>query len=550
MQSQFLEFLKKRKIWPKNGFKKKDHGSREEHKHHGAETESKEESKPAIKSEEKMTLPEENAAAEAESGCEAQRIEGRAETHPEELSERVQSEEIIKAYPGEPPETEHKKGIAQTHPEEPEEAAHPEKTAETHSEEPTEAAHSEKPTEPHAEEPPETEHPKGGAETHPEEPAHSEKPAEPRQEKPSETAHQEEAAETHPEEPSENVHPKESTENCSKKTEAIETEAKAEPEKSAQAPEGVYKHPEKHPGGWHESRTETRTEKESNTEEVYESINRKGDFRMCRDALFCDGTSSYVIPPEPAEGQMIRLRFRTARNNVSTVLLVADSGIYQMERVLTRGVFDYYEIHWKLGTEAFSYYFEIHCDDEVCYYNRTGVSDDIKPHYSFRIVPGFSTPNWAKGAVMYQIFVDRFYNGNPENDVKDREYIYIGEPVRKVEDWNEMPHAMDVRRFYGGDLQGVMEKLDYLQDLGVEVIYFNPLLYHRPIISTISRITIISIRILESSFRTESRRCPREQRTIPRRSCIRNASEIWKISKQAMSCSSAWWKKSTAGVCG
>ncbi len=196
---------------------------------------------------------------------------------------------------------------------------------------------------------------------------------------------------------------------------------------------------------------------------------------MSREALFCDGTSSYVIPPEPAKGQMIRLRFRTARSNVSTVLLVADSGIYPMERILSRGAFDYYQIAWKLGEEPFSYYFEIHCGDEVCYYNRTGVSDDIKPHYSFRIVPGFSTPDWAKGAVMYQIFVDRFYNGNPENDVKDREYIYIGEPVRKVQDWSEPPQPMDVRRFYGGDLQGVMEKLDYLQELGVEVIYFNPL---------------------------------------------------------------------------
>ena len=38
-----------------------------------------------------------------------------------------------------------------------------------------------------------------------------------------------------------------------------------------------------------------------------------------------------------------------------------------------------------------------------------------------------------------------------------------------------MPEALDIRNFYGGDLQGVMDKLDYLQDLGVEVIYFNPL---------------------------------------------------------------------------
>lgn len=213
----------------------------------------------------------------------------------------------------------------------------------------------------------------------------------------------------------------------------------------------------------------------SGTEEAYEPVDQRGDLKMNREALFCDGTSSYVIPPEPAKGQMIKLRFRTARHNVSTVLLVADSGIYSMERVFSQGAFDYYEIIWKVGEEPFSYYFEIHCGDEVCYYNRTGVSNDIKQHYSFQIVPGFSTPDWAKGAVMYQIFVDRFYNADLENDVKDREYIYIGEPVRKVEDWNEPPCSLDVRRFYGGDLQGVMEKLDYLQQLGVEVIYFNPL---------------------------------------------------------------------------
>lgn len=219
---------------------------------------------------------------------------------------------------------------------------------------------------------------------------------------------------------------------------------------------------------------EDRGEKED-TEEVHERREKKGDYKMSRDALFCDGTSSYVIPPEPEKRQTIKLRFRTARGDADSVLLVADSGIYPMELLRSHGAFDYYEISWKLGAETFSYYFEIHCGEQVCYYNRAGVSDDIKLHYSFRIVPGFSTPDWAKGAVMYQIFVDRFYNGDLENDVEDREYIYIGSPVERVRDWNEPPQSMDVRSFYGGDLQGVMEKLDYLQNLGIEVIYFNPL---------------------------------------------------------------------------
>ena len=76
---------------------------------------------------------------------------------------------------------------------------------------------------------------------------------------------------------------------------------------------------------------------------------------------------------------------------------------------------------------------------------------------------------------MYQIFVDRFYNGDTTNDVQDCEYIYIGRPVRHIQEWSRYPSVMDVGHFYGGDLQGVWDKLDYLQELGVEVLYFNPL---------------------------------------------------------------------------
>ena len=197
---------------------------------------------------------------------------------------------------------------------------------------------------------------------------------------------------------------------------------------------------------------------------------------MNRKALFCDGTSSYVIPAEPEKNQKIVLRFRTAKEDVSGVFLVAEGREeIQMEKSSSRGIFDYYETTWQLEEETFCYYFKIVSGDEVCYFTRYGVSDNLNTFYQFRIAPGFSTPDWAKGAVMYQIFVDRFYNGDPTNDVESGEYIYIGAPCEKVTDWAEPPTAMDVRRFYGGDLQGVLEKLDYLQELGVEVVYFNPL---------------------------------------------------------------------------
>ena len=93
----------------------------------------------------------------------------------------------------------------------------------------------------------------------------------------------------------------------------------------------------------------------------------------------------------------------------------------------------------------------------------------------FRIAPGFSTPDWAKGAIMYQIYVDRFCNGDPSNDVVDNEYFYIDQNVMHVSDWSKYPSQMDVGCFYGGDLQGVWDKLDYIQNLGVDVIYFNPI---------------------------------------------------------------------------
>lgn len=198
---------------------------------------------------------------------------------------------------------------------------------------------------------------------------------------------------------------------------------------------------------------------------------------MRRDALFCDGTSSYVMPAEPKAGETVTLRFRTAENDVADVILLVgeEKARYTMQKADSIENFDFWEIQWTLDEDPLVYCFEIQRGGEICYYNRCGVSDRIVDYYDFKIVPGFSTPDWAKGAVMYQIFVDRFYNGDSQNDVEDREYIYIGAPCEQVKDWGSIPATPDIRRFYGGDLQGVMDKLDYLQDLGIEVIYFNPL---------------------------------------------------------------------------
>lgn len=196
-----------------------------------------------------------------------------------------------------------------------------------------------------------------------------------------------------------------------------------------------------------------------------------------RQALFADETSDYRMPEEPDAGDLVRLRFRTAKGDVEHVYYVEEGGeaVQELTRTRSEGLFDYYTCEVAVGNEPRHYYFQVVKKWDICYFNRLGVTEDAKERFAFCMTPGFHTPEWAKGAVMYQIFVDRFCNGDPSNDVEDREYIYAGRPVHRVEDWNAYPSAMDVGRFYGGDLQGVWNKLDYLQYLGVEVIYFNPL---------------------------------------------------------------------------
>ncbi len=71
-----------------------------------------------------------------------------------------------------------------------------------------------------------------------------------------------------------------------------------------------------------------------------------------------------------------------------------------------------------------------------------------------------SVPDWVRNAIFYQIFPDRFANGSPENDPPN------------VVAWNAQPTA---NNFFGGDLQGVIQKFDYLLDLGINSLYFTPI---------------------------------------------------------------------------
>lgn len=192
-------------------------------------------------------------------------------------------------------------------------------------------------------------------------------------------------------------------------------------------------------------------------------------------ALFSDVSSEFVCPPEPNPYSIVTIKFRAAKNNIDKVYFVCQNEKHLMMKYKTDELFDWYEYDLELDDEKVSYYFEVTAGRITCVYDFRGVAKNVEDYYKFVIVPGNHVPRWAKGAVMYQIYVDRFCNGDPSNDVLTDEYNYIGEHVKRVEDWGKYPAVMDVREFYGGDLQGVLDKMDYLQDLGIDVIYFNPL---------------------------------------------------------------------------
>ena len=142
-------------------------------------------------------------------------------------------------------------------------------------------------------------------------------------------------------------------------------------------------------------------------------------------ALFSDGTKMFRNPPEPDVGDEVTIKLRAARENVDVVYLIWNGQRMVMDRFKNNKRFDYYERTVTVGEEKVEYYFEITSGRKTFYYNKIGVLTEKNKFYNFSIMPGFKTPDWAKGAVMYQIFVDRFYNGDPTNDVEDNEYIYI-----------------------------------------------------------------------------------------------------------------------------
>jgi len=131
------------------------------------------------------------------------------------------------------------------------------------------------------------------------------------------------------------------------------------------------------------------------------------------------------------------------------------------------------------------YYFVIRVGSKTYYYGnnlkKLGgeglLSEQEPPSYQITVHKLLTVPEWYKQGVMYQIFVDRFYN-----DQKNGFTYYPRKNALLHADWSDQPLYIKDEKgrvtdwdFFGGTLQGVAEKLPYFKELGISILYFNPI---------------------------------------------------------------------------
>ena len=170
-------------------------------------------------------------------------------------------------------------------------------------------------------------------------------------------------------------------------------------------------------------------------------------------AVFSDESPDYRFPSEPDVDDSVRIRLRVAKDSAERVILLFESMTVgtMMNKTRSDDFFDYYEAGIICSENEVIYRFLIECPDGTkIAYDKSGARADehhipeYNPAYAFRFIPGFHVPGWAKGSVQYQIFPDRFFNGDPSNDVADNEYYYIIGHSKHITDWNAVPTDTDI----------------------------------------------------------------------------------------------------------
>ncbi len=185
--------------------------------------------------------------------------------------------------------------------------------------------------------------------------------------------------------------------------------------------------------------------------------------------------SAYCFPISEHE---IVIRLRTAKNDLQKVWIVYESkyviGCCQkkelMKKELSGELYDYYSVTLNLQDTRLAYVFYLFDGKEYYYFSEDGATGDYdfsKGYYNFFQYPYINTVDilkkeeWLSQACFYQIFIDRFFIGD---DDKDKSYINLK--------WGEIPSP---KSFAGGDIKGIIDKLDYIKQLGCDALYLTPI---------------------------------------------------------------------------
>ena len=150
---------------------------------------------------------------------------------------------------------------------------------------------------------------------------------------------------------------------------------------------------------------------------------------------------------------------------------------FQLNHLKNEDGYIYFEGEVELPTRAvYNYYFSFNAEYRFIYLKKENKGDvnNISKSDMWKLSVNYDQPEWAKGAIMYHIFVDRFNRGSKEPlvEMKNR-------TIHKS--WDEEPvvgpdeNGLWTADFYGGDLRGIIEKLDYIKSLGTSIIYLSPI---------------------------------------------------------------------------
>ncbi len=197
---------------------------------------------------------------------------------------------------------------------------------------------------------------------------------------------------------------------------------------------------------------------------------------MKKQAIFHHQLSNYAFAISKTE-VILRLRVDKRDNFKEVSIIYGMKYNYylkqekiMMSRAYEDELFAYYEVLIKVNDPRFVYVFYLVNDNETYYFSEEGLAtnyDFKNAYYNCFQIPYINEVDlpqpiaWTKNAVFYQIFVDRFNMGD---DHKDQSYINLK--------WGDKPQTQS---FAGGDLQGIIDKLDYLLDLGITALYLTPI---------------------------------------------------------------------------